>query len=166
MLVLLPPSRSQSNQYECILTATIKKKPRCKEIRVWTMANVVTFPLVVVSILLTQCQCKYVEGQLEEPAQKWVFLARFCFLSQDGKFSYEIEYNLEYAVQKLLLYYDTPNQWPAAYNPSRTCEDRESLLMVENNQIINLTSSYHPADCQVIRLGNNTGKYRCSGNRT
>ena len=72
-----------------------------------------------------------------------MFLARFCFLSLDGKFSYDIEYSTvhlknsfdifvehllftlfylyqkDYAVQKLLLYYDTPYQWPAAYSPSK-----------------------------------------------
>ena len=33
-------------------------------------------------------------------------------------------------------------------------------------KIINLTSTFHPADCQVVRLEKNKAKYRCTGNRT
>ncbi|EFX77644.1 hypothetical protein DAPPUDRAFT_54015 [Daphnia pulex] len=73
--------------------------------------------------------------------QRWTFLARFCFLSMEGRFTYDVEYDLDYAVQKLLLYYDTPKQWPLAYDQTRSCEERESLLLIENNQIINLTSA-------------------------
>ena len=60
----------------------------------------------------------------------------------EGKFSYDVEYDMvcsqllmlflknenknfknvftqDYAIQKLLLYYDTPNQWPVAYERSK-----------------------------------------------
>lgn len=59
----------------------------------------------------------------------------------EGRFSYDVEYDMvsfivdkvnkqyikfissssfqDYAIQKLLLYYDTPYQWPVAYEPSK-----------------------------------------------
>ncbi len=48
----------------------------------------------------------------------------------------------------------------------KSCEERESLLLIENNQIINLTSASRSAECQVIRLDQDKAKYRCVGNRT
>ncbi|KAK4036312.1 hypothetical protein OUZ56_028373 [Daphnia magna] len=120
----------------------------------------------LICFLFPPLPAKYVEGQLNDPVQRWTFLARFCFLSMEGRFSYDVEYDIDYAVQKLLLYYDTPNQWPLAYDQTKSCEERESLLKIENNQIINLTSNSRSAECQIIRLDPDKAKYRCVGNRT
>lgn len=35
----------------------------------------------------------------------------------------------DYAVQKLLLYYDTPNQWPKAYDQTRVIIIRNILYL-------------------------------------
>lgn len=51
--------------------------------------------------------------------QRWAFLARFCFLSQDGTFSFEVQYNMRFATQRLLLYFDAPDQWPAVYGTTK-----------------------------------------------
>ncbi|CAN7944234.1 unnamed protein product, partial [Ixodes hexagonus] len=47
--------------------------------------------------------------------QNWAFLTRFCFLSKQGHFIYDIEYPQEYKVENMLLYYDEKHQWPAVY---------------------------------------------------
>ncbi|KAJ4444911.1 hypothetical protein ANN_06710, partial [Periplaneta americana] len=69
----------------------------------------------------------------------WAFVARFCFLSEEGQFEYMIEYEAEYAVQNLLLYYDSANQWPAVYKTQKTCLQKESVLNVTLHQVVNLT---------------------------
>ncbi|KAE8749390.1 hypothetical protein FOCC_FOCC003904 [Frankliniella occidentalis] len=71
----------------------------------------------------------------------WAFVARFCFLSDDGTFQYRIEYDKEYATQNLLLYYDSNRQWPA------TCEQKEGVLSVSQNQIVNLTELRADSGC-------------------
>ncbi|KRT78242.1 hypothetical protein AMK59_8713, partial [Oryctes borbonicus] len=72
-------------------------------------------------------------------SNNWAFLARFCFLSGDGQFEYYIEYNEEQGHPNLLLYYDTIDQWPFVYKTSKSCVEKESVLKVEQNQVINLT---------------------------
>lgn len=56
--------------------------------------------------------------------QRWTFLARFCFLSHDGAFSFEVEYDIRFATQRLLLYYDAPDQWPAVYGSTKVSDKR------------------------------------------
>lgn len=51
--------------------------------------------------------------------QNWVFLARFCFLSEQGEFEYYLEFNEDQGVPNLLLYYDTDDQWPAVYKTNK-----------------------------------------------
>ena len=52
--------------------------------------------------------------------QNWAFVARFCFLSEEGKFEYEIEYEHEYyGFVNLLLYYDTETQWSSVYKTNK-----------------------------------------------
>lgn len=47
-------------------------------------------------------------------------MARFCFLSDEGKFEYEIEYDEEYyGTVNLLLYYDSETQWPGVYKTNK-----------------------------------------------
>nr|CAI5836657.1 unnamed protein product [Callosobruchus analis] len=89
--------------------------------------------------MLYSVDSKYVEGVLRT-RENWAFLARFCFLSQEGQFEYEIEYNEDQGDINLLLYYDTEDQWPAVYKSNKTCQQKESVLSREQNQIINLTT--------------------------
>lgn len=75
--------------------------------------------------------------------KRWYFVARFCFLSEQGQFEYYVEYSKvclftiiledclymftdeyiiylqEYAIQNLLLYYDSENQWPSVYKAKK-----------------------------------------------
>ncbi|XP_044764553.1 transmembrane protein 145 [Coccinella septempunctata] len=70
----------------------------------------------------------------------WVFLARFCFLSHQGRFEYNIEFNEENGDPNLLLYYDTKDQWPSVYKTQKTCAEKEAVVHVDQNQVINLTA--------------------------
>ncbi|XP_060534334.1 transmembrane protein 145-like isoform X2 [Cylas formicarius] len=93
----------------------------------------------LLALLLRCAYGKYVEGTLQT-RENWAFLARFCFLSEDGQFEYVIEYNEDQGDLNLLLYYDTDDQWPAVYKSAKSCKERESVLNVQQNQIVNLTA--------------------------
>ncbi|KAL3271263.1 hypothetical protein HHI36_021754 [Cryptolaemus montrouzieri] len=41
----------------------------------------------------------------------------------------------------LLLYYDTKDQWPSVYKTQKTCLEKEEVIHIEQNQIINLTAT-------------------------
>ncbi|XP_034235030.1 transmembrane protein 145-like isoform X2 [Thrips palmi] len=99
-----------------------------------------------VLVLLHRTGAKYEEGHLVTP-ENWAFLARFCFLSDDGTFEYQIEYDKEYATQNLLLYHDVSRQWPAVYKSNKTCEQKESVLSVAQNQVVNLTELRADSGC-------------------
>ncbi|XP_019556690.2 transmembrane protein 145-like [Aedes albopictus] len=94
--------------------------------------------------LLGVSDAKYVEGHVKTTAD-WAFLARFCFLSNHGRYQYEIEYEKRYGDLKLLLYYDDKTQWPAVYKTDRplTCSEKLSVLSVVDNQIVPLTPRNH-----------------------
>ncbi|KAK4878359.1 hypothetical protein RN001_010865 [Aquatica leii] len=96
----------------------------------------IVLTIAVVQLALTDC--KYVEGVLKTN-DNWSFLTRFCFLSNEGEFEYLIEFNEENGYPNLLLYYDADNQWPAVYKTNKTCYEKESVLNVKQNQIVNLT---------------------------
>ncbi|GAB6018861.1 hypothetical protein CHUAL_000520 [Chamberlinius hualienensis] len=83
-------------------------------------------------------ECKYIEGAVRTQ-ESWMFLTRFCFYSNTGQFTFRIVYPVSFAVQKVLLYYDSPSQWPAVYKKQLTCEEKESVLARENNQFISLS---------------------------
>lgn len=51
--------------------------------------------------------------------QNWAFLTRFCFLSEEGQFEYQIDFNEDQGDLNLLLYYDTDDQWPAVYKSNK-----------------------------------------------
>jgi hypothetical protein len=69
-----------------------------------------------------------------------------------------LEFNEDQGVPNLLLYYDTDDQWPAVYKTTKvcfkssittmtntdlqTCYEKEAVLHVEQNQIINLTTTH------------------------
>ncbi|GJQ75325.1 hypothetical protein Trydic_g23508 [Trypoxylus dichotomus] len=90
------------------------------------------------TLLLRGAWTKYLEGELRT-SDNWAFLARFCFLSGDGQFEYYIEYNEEQGQPNLLLYYDTADQWPSVYKTTKSCAEKESVLKIEQNQVVNLT---------------------------
>ncbi|XP_017786554.1 PREDICTED: transmembrane protein 145-like [Nicrophorus vespilloides] len=91
--------------------------------------------------LTHQIENKYVEGELNT-SENWAFIARFCFLSEEGQYEYYIEYEEDQGEPNLLLYYDADTQWPAVYKSAKTCREKESVLRIEQNQIINLTTRY------------------------
>ncbi|XP_067131631.1 transmembrane protein 145-like [Centruroides vittatus] len=107
-------------------------------------------------------QTKVVKGELVTH-EDWAFVTRFCFLSLYGKFMYNVEYPVDYEIQNLLLYYDAKNQWPSVYKKRKSCREKESVLSINNRQIINLTKSHPHSGCV---LHKDKGVYRCIHNRT
>ncbi|XP_050728872.1 transmembrane protein 145-like isoform X2 [Eriocheir sinensis] len=114
------------------------------------------------TLVAAPAHAKYVEGFLKT-SERWAYLARFCFLSHDGAFSFEVEYDMRFATQRLLLYYDAPDQWPAVYGSTKTCEEREAALLPNNNQRINLTRPSFLADCRVENQAGDLSRYVCHG---
>ncbi|XP_055589282.1 transmembrane protein 145-like [Uranotaenia lowii] len=110
------------------------------------MKNVFVFSLL---LLITEIKAKYVEGHLKTSAD-WAFLARFCFLSNHGKYQYEIEYEKRFGELKLLLYYDDKKQWPAVYKTDKTCTEKLSVLNVLDNQIVPLVPRSHYSGCKLV----------------
>lgn len=53
-----------------------------------------------------------------------------------------IEYQEEQGEINLLLYYDTEDQWPAVYKTGKSCREKEAVLNLEQNQVINLTTRF------------------------
>ncbi|XP_040566711.1 transmembrane protein 145 [Lepeophtheirus salmonis] len=111
---------------------------------------------------------KIIEGHLWT-GDNWSFLARFCFLSLHGKFEYEIQYDMSYAVQNIDLYYDTNYQWNRVYGNTKdldTCREKESVLQVEDNQFINLTTKMVVSGChQVTNSNKSSVSMHCKGTR-
>ncbi|CAB4062890.1 unnamed protein product [Lepeophtheirus salmonis] len=111
---------------------------------------------------------KIIEGHLWTGIN-WSFLARFCFLSLHGKFEYEIQYDMSYAVQNIDLYYDTNYQWNRVYGNTKdldTCREKESVLQVEDNQFINLTTKMVVSGChQVTNSNKSSVSMHCKGTR-
>ncbi|KAK4321562.1 hypothetical protein Pmani_007633 [Petrolisthes manimaculis] len=129
----------------------------------WAWACWVTAALFLLTV--NSAEAKAVSGFLKT-SEKWAFLTRFCFLSHDGTFSFEVEYNISYATQKILLYYDSETQWPAVYKSSKSCEEKEGVMKRGNNQIINLTLASVNSECEVVRLPGDHAYYHCKGSRT
>lgn len=46
----------------------------------------------------------------------WMFLGKFCFISEEGRVKYSISYPVKYGVSNLLFYYDA--EWPNVYPKS------------------------------------------------
>lgn len=65
-------------------------------------------------------------------------MSRFCFLSEEGRYEYFIEYDRKFGDIQLLLYYDEPHQWPSVYKTSKTCQEKVATL--SGDQIITLSS--------------------------
>ncbi|XP_073426819.1 transmembrane protein 145 [Dendrobates tinctorius] len=97
------------------------------------------------------CAAKYVRGNLSTK-EDWVFLTRFCFLSDFGRLEFRFKYPEAKCCQNILLYFDDPSQWPAVYKKgNKDCLMKESVIRPENNQVINLTTQYVWSGCQVIK---------------
>nr|XP_033770248.1 transmembrane protein 145 isoform X2 [Geotrypetes seraphini] len=102
---------------------------------------------------LLPCLGKYVRGNISTK-EDWIFLTRFCFLSDYGRLDFRFKYPETKCCQNILLYFDDPSQWPAVYKKgSKDCLMKESVIRPENNQVINLTTQYAWSGCQVISEG-------------
>uniref|UniRef100_A0A8C7CBF4 Transmembrane protein 145 n=1 Tax=Oncorhynchus kisutch TaxID=8019 RepID=A0A8C7CBF4_ONCKI len=80
--------------------------------------------------------------------QDWLFLTRFCFLTDFGRLDFRFRYQKSRCCQNILLYFDDSSQWPAVYKkPDKDCYQKEAVLRPENNQVINLTTRYTWSGC-------------------
>ncbi|XP_071441224.1 transmembrane protein 145-like isoform X2 [Hetaerina americana] len=116
-------------------------------------------------LLVRRSGCKFVEGHLVT-SETWAFVARFCFLSTEGKFEYGLEYEKGYAVQNLLLYYDSIQQWPSVYKTNKSCLEKESVLSIAQNQIINLTTELPKHSGCIERLTEGKSVWVCHNVRS
>ena len=67
--------------------------------------------------------------------ENWKYLSRFCFMSNHGKFEYDVQYDASYGVLNLDLYYDTASQWARVYGKRAdltSCRQKESVLKVQS----------------------------------
>ncbi|XP_031241623.1 transmembrane protein 145 isoform X2 [Mastomys coucha] len=108
-------------------------------------------PLLLLLLpLYPRARAKYVRGNLSSK-EDWVFLTRFCFLSDYGRLDFRFRYPEAKCCQNILLYFDDPSQWPAVYKArDKDCLAKESVIRPENNQVINLTTQYAWSGCQVV----------------
>ncbi|XP_046142437.1 transmembrane protein 145-like isoform X1 [Osmia bicornis bicornis] len=104
------------------------------------MVNVSFFFCIILLFLLTNSESKILRGHLVT-RENWAFLARFCFLTEQGTFRYEFELGGDEKNLKLLLYYDAPDQWPSVYPSNKTCIEKEALLWDGIGQIVPLSLS-------------------------
>ncbi|XP_071029988.1 transmembrane protein 145-like isoform X2 [Oncorhynchus clarkii lewisi] len=92
---------------------------------------------------------KYVRG-IVNTKEDWLFLTRFCFLTDFGRLDFRFRYQKSRCCQNILLYFDDSSQWPAVYKkPDKDCYQKEAVLRPENNQVINLTTRYTWSGCVV-----------------
>ncbi|XP_047648204.1 transmembrane protein 145 isoform X4 [Phacochoerus africanus] len=106
--------------------------------------------LLLLLPLPPRARAKYVRGNLSSK-EDWVFLTRFCFLSDYGRLDFRFRYPEAKCCQNILLYFDDPSQWPAVYKAGdKDCLAKESVIRPENNQVINLTTQYAWSGCQVV----------------
>ncbi|KYQ48618.1 hypothetical protein ALC60_12333 [Trachymyrmex zeteki] len=113
--------------------------------------------------LLRHADAKIVQGNLIT-SNNWAFLARFCFLTKDGIFRYSFQLGGEERNLKLLLYYDGAYQWPAVYPSNKTCQEKESVLSIDDGQIIplnTLTRITYASGC----VEDDNGIVRCENRR-
>ncbi|XP_053908564.1 transmembrane protein 145 isoform X2 [Cuculus canorus] len=108
---------------------------------------------------------KYVRGRISTK-EDWVFLTRFCFLSDYGRLDFHFRYPEAKCCENILLYFDDASQWPAVYKrDDKDCLAKESVLRPENNQVINLTTQYAWSGCQVL-LQDSVRYLSCSSGRS
>ncbi|KAM5209997.1 transmembrane protein 145 isoform 2-T2 [Hipposideros larvatus] len=123
-------------------------------------------PLLLLLLPLPpRARAKYVRGNLSSK-EDWMFLTRFCFLSDYGRLDFRFRYPEAKCCQNILLYFDDPSQWPAVYKAGdKDCLAKESVIRPENNQVINLTTQYAWSGCQVV-LEEGTRYLSCSSGRS
>ncbi|XP_051018578.1 transmembrane protein 145 isoform X1 [Acomys russatus] len=123
-------------------------------------------PLLLLLLPLSpRARAKYVRGNLSSK-EDWVFLTRFCFLSDYGRLDFRFRYPEAKCCQNILLYFDDPSQWPAVYKArDKDCLAKESVIRPENNQVINLTTQYAWSGCQVVSE-DGTRYLSCSSGRS
>ncbi|XP_072329709.1 transmembrane protein 145-like [Scyliorhinus torazame] len=93
---------------------------------------------------------KYETGRIETD-KTWVFLTKFCFLSDNGQINYHIRYAEEKHNVNLLFYYDEMTQWPSVYkNSSKDCWSKEAVAASRKNHLLNLTHSFLLSGCQMV----------------
>ncbi|KOC63728.1 Transmembrane protein 145 [Habropoda laboriosa] len=110
--------------------------------RVSTAFNMWLLFFTMFPFLLTYSESKILQGRLVT-RENWAFLARFCFLTEEGTFRYNFELGGKEKNLKILLYYDAPDQWTSIYPSNKTCIEKEAILWDGIGQIIplsNLTS--------------------------
>ncbi|KAF3839328.1 hypothetical protein F7725_018045 [Dissostichus mawsoni] len=67
---------------------------------------------------------KYVKG-IVNTKEDWLFLTRFCFLTDFGRLDFRFRYPKSRCCQNILLYFDDSSQWPAVYKNN---EKKEAVL--------------------------------------
>ncbi|XP_069041432.1 transmembrane protein 145 [Lepisosteus oculatus] len=108
---------------------------------------------------------KYVKGTVSTK-EDWVFLTRFCFLTDFGRLDFRFRYPKARCCQNILLYFDDSSQWPAVYKKQdKDCYQKEAVLRPENNQVINLTTRYTWSGC-VVEEQQGSQVLSCVGGRS
>ncbi|XP_076621963.1 transmembrane protein 145 isoform X2 [Colletes latitarsis] len=105
------------------------------------MFNLLLFFDIVFLFLFTYSETKILQGRLVT-RENWAFLARFCFLTEQGTFRYEFEFGNEENDLKILLYYDAPDQWQSIYPSNKTCIEKEAILWDGIGQIVPLSTLF------------------------
>ncbi|GLV38345.1 hypothetical protein CBL_13104 [Carabus blaptoides fortunei] len=100
----------------------------------------------LLSFYWSAIETKYMDGELNS-SENWAFLARFCFLSEQGTFEFYFEFKNDQGYPNLLLYYDAPDQWQSIYKTDKTCRQKESVLHIKQRQIVNLTADAAESGC-------------------
>ncbi|CAM9759608.1 unnamed protein product [Lampetra fluviatilis] len=130
-------------------------------VRLVRLAAAVALALHLLLLFAPHASAKIVRGSVRAP-EDWLFLTRFCFLTDYGKMEFLFRYPEALCCQNVLLYFDDPSQWPAVYKqPSQSCQQKEQVLRPENNQVINLTTEYTWSGCEVVE-----GMLECRGSRS
>ncbi|KAE9551939.1 hypothetical protein FO519_004840 [Halicephalobus sp. NKZ332] len=118
--------------------------------------------------LFSAASGKYTHGILRTESKDWVYLDRFCFVSEVGKFQFELHYPQDYEIQNLYMYFDTEDQWHKAYNKSLSCQEKEDIANRNNSQILVLspyTDILNGVVCEEYERQNKSW-YRCFGSRS
>ncbi|XP_051170604.1 transmembrane protein 145-like [Leptopilina boulardi] len=119
------------------------------------------FSLIFLKIMTSNS--KILRGQLLT-TENWAFLARFCFLSEKGRFQYQFILEEDTSVN-LLLYYDSATQWPSVYPSNKTCLQKESVLNRDRGQVVPLTAEpFMTASSECIK-NKTTKQYFCNSYR-
>ncbi|XP_065644478.1 transmembrane protein 145 isoform X4 [Hydra vulgaris] len=93
----------------------------------------------------------------------WSFIARFCYLSQDGAMTFNFEYPQDACCQEIILYFD--DQWPHVYpHPEMTCKEKVAVTIPKNNQIMNLDLVSN-SNCSLHSQISDQPQLKCYGRR-